>query len=158
MAIRELRNEERSVYYKVVSIFSDWTAVAIINSREDVDKSLPCIVVEMQFIDAKNLEIGDATLRDTDTFYICSVYATREGELVDILDKLYKGFAATFDFIDYSTAFPGQAGYDAATQKIGTLDAYEISATKIYTGMESESIVDRYRGSVQIKVKRNKQV
>ena len=40
MSIRDLRNEERSVYYKVVSVFSDWTAVAILNAREDVDKSI----------------------------------------------------------------------------------------------------------------------
>lgn len=158
MAIRDLRNEERSVYYKIVSVFSDWTAVVILNTRDDVDKSIPCIAVEFQYIDPKNLELGDTNLLDTNTFYICSVYASKEGELVDILDKLYKGLATTFSFMDYTAAFPGQAGYNAVTQKQGTLDAYDITATRIYTGIESESLVDRYRGQVEFRVKRNKQV
>ena len=156
--IRDLRNEERSVYYKVISVFSDWTAVAVLNSRDNVDKSIPCIVVEFQYIDPKNLELGDTALSDTNTFYICSVYASKEGELVDMLDKLYKGFATTFDFMDYTAAFPGQSGYDAVTQKQGTLDSYDITATKVYIGLESVSIVDRYRGQVEFRVKRNKQV
>ena len=158
MSIRDLRNEERSVYYKVVSVFSDWTAVIILNSRDDVDKSIPCIVVQLQYIDPKQLELGDTQLLDTNTFYICEVYASKEGELVDILDKLYKGIAATFNLLDYTTAFPGQTGYNAVTQKTGTLDAYDITATKIYTGIESESLVDRYRGRVEFRIKRNKQV
>jgi len=157
-SIRDLRNEERSVFYKIVDIFSDWTAVAILNSRDNVDKSVPCIVVEFQYIDPKNLELGDTDLRDTDTFYICPIYASKEGELVDILDKLYKGIATTFNLLDYTAAFPGQSGYDAVTQKTGTLDAYDITATKIYVGIESESVVDRYRGQVEFRIKRNKQV
>ena len=155
--IRELRNEERSVYYHVVNTFSDWSSVVIINSRKDVDKSLPCIVIEYQHTLPKELELGDAELSDVSSFYILSIYANREGELMDILDKLYKGFASTFDFIDYNTAFPGQAGYNGVTQKIGTLDAYEIDVSKIYTGLESVSIVDRYRGQVSFRIKRNKQ-
>jgi hypothetical protein len=144
------------VYYKIKSVFSDWAAVAILNSRDDVDKSIPCIVVEFQYIDAKNLELGDTTLSDTDSFYIIPVYASRSGELVDILDKLYNGLATTFNFIDYTNAFPDQTGYNEATQKKGTLDAYDITATKIYVGIDSESIVDRYRGQVEFRVKRNK--
>lgn len=155
--IRDLRNEERSVYYKIKSIFSDWTSVAILNSRDDVDKSIPCIIVEFQYIDPKSLELGDVALSDTDSFYIVPVYASREGELMDILDKLYKGLATTFNFIDYTAAFPGQVGYSEATQKKGTLDAYDISAKKIYTGLESISVADRYRGQVELRIKRNKQ-
>ena len=155
--IRELRNEERSVYYRVVNVFSDWSSVAILNSRVDIEKSLPCIVVEYQHSLPTGLELGDADLTDVNSFYILSVYANREGELVDILDKLYKGFAKTFDYIDYTDAFPGQAGYNGVTQKVGTLDAYDIDVIKIYTGLESLSLVDRFRGQVSFRVRRNKQ-
>jgi len=157
MTIRELRNEERSVYYRIKTIFSDWTTVAILTARDDVDKSIPCIVVEFQYTDPKNLELGDTELSDIDSFYIIPVYASREGELMDILDKLYKGLRTTFNFIDYSNAFPGQEGYNEVTQKIGTLDTYDILVRKIYTGLESVSLVDRFRGQIEFRLKRNKQ-
>lgn len=153
--IKDLRNETRSTYYKVVDIFSTWTSIAILNSRKDIDKSIPCIVVEYQHSLPIELEIGDADLKDINSFYILSVYADREGQLLDILDTLYKGFATTYDFIDYSVAFPSQIGYDGASQKIGTLDAYDIDVMKVYTGLESVSLVDRYRGQVSFRVKRN---
>jgi len=155
--IRQLRNEERSVFYRVTDVFSDWTSVVILNSRKNVAASTPCIVVEYQHSLPVPLEMGDAALTDVNSYYILSVYGKREGELVDILDKLYKAFATTFDFIDYSDAFPGQAGYDAAAQKIGTLDAYNIDVMKIYTGLESLSLIDRYRGQVSFRIRRNKQ-
>lgn len=156
MNIRDLRNEERSIYYNIVSIFSDWTSVAILTSRDDVEKSLPCIVIEYQHSLPRSKELGDKDLKEVNSFYIFSCYATKEGELMDMLDKLYKGLSATFNLLDYTTAFPTQTGYNATTQKTGTLDAYDIDVIKVTTGLESISLVDRFRGQVSCRLRRNK--
>lgn len=156
MAIRDLRNVILSVYYHINTGFTDWSRVAVLDSYKNVDKSLPCIVVDYAIGAFSHLQVGDEKFDGTNESFRLQIYATKQGELRDMMDKCLELLESQIVWIDYTTAFPDDAGYDPVAQKKGTLSVVDRpTAEPIHVGTESDSEIDRNRGIVSFNVTRN---
>ena len=156
MAISDLRNIILSIYYHVKDDFVDWSSVVVLDSYANVDKSLPCIVVDYAIGVFEHLQIGDEKFNGTNETFRLQVYATKQGELRDILDKCLKALEEQILWIDYNTAFPGDTSYDEDAQKEGILTVVgRPTAEPVHLGTESDSEIDRNRGVVNFTIQRN---
>lgn len=156
MAISNLRNIILSIYYHIKDDFTDWSRVAVLDSYSDVAKSLPCVVIDYAVGVFEHLQIGDEKFAGTNEAFRLQIYATKQGELRDMLDKCLTSLESSIAWIDYSTAFPDDAGYDPVAQKIGTLSVVnKPTAEPIHVGTESDSEIDRNRGVVTFSIARN---
>ena len=157
MVMRDIRNVILSIYYHFKDGFADWDRVAILDSYSNVDKSLPCIVIDYVINNAKHLEHGNPAYNDTTETIALQIYASAVGmsELRDMMDKCLSLLEEKITWIDYNNAFPNDPSYDPITQKKGLLIVDGTpSAEPLKFGDESTDEINRFRGVVTFNIKR----
>jgi len=154
----DLRNEKLSIFYAIKDFFDSpsWPSdVDVVAELPDVIAVLPTLVVGIQESPRQPLELGDSTFRNATTVVTVNCYARNHGEAEDLADTISEILESVLDWINY-IKHPGQAGFDAVAQKIGTLTPRNVVVTILEVGDTSQSKVDRFRSQVTFELRRNR--